>query len=66
MLNLFCFIIGTFFGIFIISLCQVSKNSEIENNESQNAHKQGVSEVDFANEMPDLCGRRFLVNFDRN
>ena len=54
MLNLFCFIIGTFFGIFIISLCQVSKNSEIENNESQNAHKQGVSEVDFANEMPVL------------
>ena len=56
MLNLFCFIIGTFFGIFIISLCQASKNSEIKNDESQNAHKQGVSEVDFANEMPVLCG----------
>ena len=39
MWSLFCFVIGIFFGIFIISLCQVSKNSEIENDESQNAHK---------------------------
>ena len=39
MLNLFCFVIGTFFGIFIISLCQASKNGEIKNDESQNAHK---------------------------
>ena len=56
MLNLFCFIIGTFFGVFIISLCQASKNSEIGNDESQNADKQGVSETDFANKMPVLCG----------
>ena len=56
MLNLFCFIIGTFFGVLIISLCQASKNSEIGNDESQNAHKQGVSETDFANKMPVLCG----------
>ena len=39
MWSLFCFVIGTFFGIFIISLCQVSKNSEIKYDESQNAHK---------------------------
>lgn len=39
MWSLFCFVIGTFFGILIISLCQASKNSENEYDESQNAHK---------------------------